>query len=172
MVKNEIWKIVDGYENYQISNNGRVKSIEREVNYWRGGKRIKKEKILKPDVDKDGYLVVTLFDKNIKRKRFRIHRLVALAFIPNPENKETVNHEDGNKNNNCISNLTWQSNIENQQHAWKNGLKKGKLTKNQVRVIKDLLKNTTLNNTEISKLFNVDPSVISNIKLNKIWKNV
>ena len=92
----EIWKDVVGYEGlYQVSNNGRVKSL-----------KFGKEKILKPGKLKNGYLRVNLC-KNEKQKHFLVHRLVALTFITNPNNLPDVNHKDENKENNRVENLEW-----------------------------------------------------------------
>lgn len=101
----EIWKDIIGYENlYQGSNWGRVKSLERIdcIGHHR------KERILKPVPDKDGYLRVGL-RKNNKRKNFLVHRLVAQAFLDNPNNLPEVNHRDENPQNNFVSNLEWCS---------------------------------------------------------------
>lgn len=81
----------------------------------------KTNKLLKHDITHDGYHRVTLY-KNNKPKHYPIHRLVAEAFIPNPEDKPTINHIDGNKANNSISNLEWSTRSENSQHAFDNGL--------------------------------------------------
>ena len=108
----EEWKKIDDYENYEISSFGQVRSL----NY-------NKVKILICSEDTDGYLRIGLY-KNSKGKTFRIHRLVATAFIPNPENKSQVNHIDGNKQNNRLENLEWNTAIENIIHAYKTGLKK------------------------------------------------
>lgn len=112
----EEWKDVVGYEGYyQVSNYGRVKSIQRSV--WNGkGYFINNGKILKQAKNKKGYPIVYL-SKNAKQKTITVHRLVALAFISNPQNKPQVNHIDGNKKNNNVSNLEWCSNQENQLHA-------------------------------------------------------
>ena len=85
------------------------------------------DSFLKTAVDYKGYEHVKISNKNI-RQTFRIHRLVAEAFIPNPENKEQVNHIDGNKLNNHVLNLEWCTQQENQNHAVKNGLKYRKIS--------------------------------------------
>ena len=97
----EIWRHVKGYEGlYAVSSLGHVKSL----NYRHTGK----EKILKPVKSNYGYLNVRLY-RNGKYKFFRVHRLVAIAFIPNPKGFEQVNHRDEVKTNNCVENLEWCS---------------------------------------------------------------
>jgi hypothetical protein len=96
MKETEIWKTISDYPNYMVSSLGRVKSL----NYKRTGK----EEILKPCVDSIGYCNVGLCKDN-KQKKIYIHRLVAQAFIPNPDNLSQVNHKDENKQNNCVDNL-------------------------------------------------------------------
>lgn len=104
-MKEEIWKNIRDYEGlYQISNNGNVKSLGRWVNTKCKGKRWQEGKILKPSVDKKGYLYVCLC-KNGYMKNYYVHRLVAEAFISNPNNYPCVNHKDENKQNNCVENL-------------------------------------------------------------------
>ena len=103
----EIWKDIENYEGlYQVSNLGRVRSLERDVYYSNGIISHLKEKILVPVLDKDGYQIVSLY-KNRKLKTMKVHRLVAMAFIPNPENKPQINHKDEVKNNNVVENLEW-----------------------------------------------------------------
>ena len=114
-----IFKIITDYENYVVSNNGDV--IRLEYRDKKGANR--PFKLLKPNINEDGYASTTLRNDEGK-KTFRIHRLVAREFIPNPENKETVNHIDGNKLNNRVENLEWNTREENMQHAYKIGLKK------------------------------------------------
>ena len=104
-MEEEIWKPIKGYEGlYEISNLGRVKSL----NYKGTGK----EKILKNTENSKGYLMVCL-TKNGKQKLFKIHRLVAEAFIPNPENKPCIDHINTIKNDNRVENLRWVTNEEN-----------------------------------------------------------
>ena len=94
----EVWKDIEGYEGlYQVSNWGRVKSL-----------KFGKERILKPEKNRNGYLVVNLY-KNGKRKHFKIHRLVAEAFVSNPDNLPCVNHADEDKTNNFYGNLEFCS---------------------------------------------------------------
>ena len=117
MEEKEIWRDVVGYEGlYQVSNNGNVKSLSREVNNG-NGTYFTKERILKPMENHKGYLGVELQDK-----WHFIHRIVATTFIENPENKPQVNHIDCDKKNNRVENLEWCTNSENQIHAYKNGL--------------------------------------------------
>ena len=167
----EIWKDIKGYEGYyQISNLGRVKSLSRKYS--------PKERILKNQYDKDGYYEIGL-TKNKKKQYFRVHRLVAQAFIFNIKNKPQVNHKNGIKDDNRVENLEWCTNQENEKHAYNIGLKhaligenngSSKLTEKQVRIIKYLLKNSDLKQKEIGEIFNVSIAIISCIKLNKRWK--
>ena len=114
----EIWRDIKNYEGiYEVSNLGRIKSISRNGT-------IKENRILKPNKVM-GYSQVGL-QKYGTRKHKKIHRLVAEAFIPNPENKKEVNHKDGNKANNCVDNLEWVTTSENQLHSYyelKNNIK-------------------------------------------------
>lgn len=99
----EKWKDIEGYEgSYQISNLGRVKSLER---YNSKGDKLK-EKILKNRVNSQGYLSVVLYRDNTK-KQYKVHKLVAKHFIPNPNNLPYINHINQQKNNNRVENLEW-----------------------------------------------------------------
>ena len=117
----EEWKDIKEYEGlYQVSNLGRVKSLDQKVSNKKGN-YLQKGKVLAFYIDKDGYCVVCLTNKR-KHKTYRVSRLVAETFIPNYENKPTVNHIDGNKQNNNIENLEWATYSENNRHAVEMGL--------------------------------------------------
>ena len=130
----EQWKAIQGFVGkYAISNLGNVKSLARYANVKGGGLRFVKERTLK-QVNKNGYLFVSMLTGNIKRQ-YSVHRLVAKAFIPNPEKKPMINHINGVKTDNCVKNLEWCTNSENQIHAVKilgvihKGYNKGKCGK-------------------------------------------
>lgn len=133
----EIWKDAKNYEGYyEVSNLGRVRRKLGETIYKDGRVAKFSETILKQGFNKKGYLRVYLSVKSKKITR-SVHRLVAETFIENPENKETVNHIDCNKENNTIENLEWLTNKENMQHAFKNGLFKNR-DKNTILNIKHM----------------------------------
>ena len=105
----------------KVSDDGKIYTLDHSYLRKNGRLDNRKGKQLRPSVDKDGYERVVLTKDGI-RKTYSVHKLVALAFIPNPENKTTINHIDGNKRNNNVSNLEWATEKENQNHKWKNGL--------------------------------------------------
>lgn len=109
----EIWKDIPEYEKlYQVSNLGRVKSF---------CKNKQEGNILSFSINPKGYYQIIL-TKSKKPKNWLVHRLVAIAFIPNPNNLPQVNHIDGNKQNNCVNNLEWITNEDNMKHARANHL--------------------------------------------------
>ncbi len=174
----EIWLDVIGYEgSYQVSNFGNIKSLSRKVK-CNSSYRIINEIILRPKPDKDGYLKVVLCVDN-KRKTVSIHRIQAIAFIPNPKNKPCVNHIDGVKFNNILSNIEWATFSENSIHAHRNGLlrfQKGvsshysKLTEKEVLEIREMKSIRT--QEEIAALYNVCRANISHIFSRKTWDHI
>lgn len=118
----EEWKNIKGYEGlYQINKKGQIRSLDRYATIKSGAQRIVKGKMKIASIRKDGYYSLILSKKGIN-KRYVVHRLLAETFIPNPENKCCVNHIDGNKQNNELSNLEWCSHVENMKHAFKTKL--------------------------------------------------
>lgn len=134
------WRPVKGYEGlYEVSNLGQVRS------FYSG-----EAKILKPYVDKDGYLCVHLH-KNGKGYAKKVHRLVASAFIPNIGDKPQVNHIDGDKTNNTVDNLEWVTSKENMHHAWETGLCKALKGENHPMYGKQLSEETKKKMSEARK---------------------
>lgn len=113
----EEWRDIKGYEGqYQVSNLGRVKSLDRTISYkFRQGKhqRIKRGKIITPCLDSNGYLFVRLYDSNGKKNVLKVHRLVGITFIPNPENLPCLNHKDEVRTNASVDNLEWCTHLYN-----------------------------------------------------------
>lgn len=107
----EIWMIIKDFPSYMVSNYGRVKSL----NYLNK----KKERIIKPFLCKCGYLYIRLC-KNGFKKKFRVHRLVAMAFIPNPNNYPVINHKNEIKTDNRVNNLEWTTHLENANYGNRN----------------------------------------------------
>ena len=116
----EIWKDISGFEGlYQISNLGRIKSLPRYKQLY-GKKVFVPECIRKFGYDKDGYYIIPL-NKNGKKYMRRVHRLVAQAFIPNPENKPVIDHINCDIKDNRVENLRWATVVENNNFTIENG---------------------------------------------------
>ncbi len=162
-----VWKDVVGYEGlYKVSNTGVVRSMKRHVN-------------LKPGLTKFNYHHVGLY-KDGKTKTSRVHRIVGIAFIPNPENKPQINHIDGNKINNHVSNLEWNTASENLYHALATGLRPSsvgvlnggaKLQEADVRDIRMFVK-AGFSYLNISRVYPVCDQAISDIINGKTWSHV
>lgn len=113
----EIWKDIEGYEGlYQVSNLGMVKSLSRYIKTKGGSNRLSKEKIMKISFDADGYKILSLSKFN-KKSMHKLHRLLAIYFIPKIEGKDIVNHINGITDDNRIENLEWCNNRENTSHG-------------------------------------------------------
>ena len=121
--------------------------------------------------DKNGYHIVSL-SLNGKKYTRKIHRLVALAFIPNPENKSEVNHKDGDKWNNDVSNLEWVTPLENTRHACNNNIRYSVLTEETVVKICEILEKGDVRISNIARLFNIKSEHVCKIKRGLIWKDI
>lgn len=122
IIPNEILRDIAGYEGlYQVSNFGRVKSLQRRAKTRRGDRVVKERFLSSNHLDAYSYPMAVLYKDTIPRT-CKIHRLVAMAFIPVIEKKLMVNHKDCNKTNNKVENLEWCNDQENKAHAWSNGL--------------------------------------------------
>lgn len=173
----EIWKDVVGYEGlYKVSNEGRIKSLDR---FDRMGRPVK-EKILKQFTTYQGYKTVVLC-KDTEPKTRIVHRLIAIAFLPNPLNLPEVNHKNGVKDCNFCWNLEWVTPQENSSHAYKNGLsisskgeKQGnsKLKDADVLKIRELYSKGTVTQKTLSIMFNTSTQNISSIVLRKRWTHI
>jgi hypothetical protein len=172
----EQWLSCPNYEDsYEVSSLGRVRSIDR-VSGSRPG--ITKGKILTQTANRKKYLEVRLF-KNSKCIPKIVHRLVAKAFIANSHNLKQVNHIDGDKSNNIVTNLEWITNSENQKHAYKLGLQPSrigennsntKITDKDVTLLKQLY-NSGMSIVEVSSSININVSIIRQIIYGRTWKS-
>ena len=180
----EEWKDCPEYEVvYQISNLGRLKSkpvfVENDSLFGDEGGYVKHIKIKNQTINRYGYMTSKLCFQG-KCRRLTIHRLVAKAFIPNPNNYSQVNHIDGNKKNNTISNLEWVSAAQNTKHAWDTGLinsdhMKGARHHNakiNEDIVKEIRNNDELTRKELAQKYSVSISTINDILSKKTWGHV
>lgn len=187
----EEWKSIKGYEGYyEVSNFGNVRSLERIVTRSDGINQPVSARVLKLIIGSKGYFVVRLHKDGIGETK-DVHRMIAISFIPNPYNKATVNHIDGNKINNNIKNLEWATYKENMRHAHdtglmprsncnKNGKRQGekhplaKLKEDEVRFIRNNCRKNggKLLETDLCEKFGVSQQVVNGIINLTIWKHV
>ena len=180
----EEWKDVEGFPNYLVSSEGRIWSKTRIIkrpsgNYLRHGH------FMEGRDDTHGYLTVGIKNKK-QRKNVKIHRLVAIAFLENPENKREVNHINGIKTDNRKLNLEWMTSKENKSHAWNMGLytkqdrsklsgennPTSKFTEDQVREIRRIYRQGGITQKALGKLYNTSQAQIYYIVNRITWKNI
>lgn len=163
----EEWRPVSGYEEfYSVSNTGKVRSLRLNIE-------------LKPSLSFKGYLRIVLWSPTGTRLTGIVHRLVAQAFIPNPENKPQINHIDCQRSNNHVSNLEWCTPKENTAHMVKLGnnrvgeqVKWSKLKEEQIIEIRNLYKSSDTSFRKLAKMYGVDQSTINSIVNRETWKHI
>lgn len=167
----EQWKEV--YSGYEISSYGRIRS-------WKNNHKGRRTapKLLSTRKDKDGYVISTIYI-NGKRKDKKVHRLVGIAFVPNPLNKKYINHKDGIKDNNYYKNIEWSTMSENTKHAYTNGLASNKgesgpnvLTKEEVLEIRDRYKPRKVTMQKLADEYNVSRGQIFRIIKRINWTHI
>jgi hypothetical protein len=158
------WRGVVGWEEfYEVSPTGLIRNKTTK-------------KVRKHRVEKLGYCSVDLWNHNCM-KRLKVHRMVAMAYLSNPDNKPQVNHKDGNKENNSVDNLEWCTAKENSAHAYKKGLSVSVKGERHGRVkLTDLeayfIRYGGLSNNEAAKEFGVSPRLVRAIKAGHLWKHL
>ncbi|UPI12194.1 hypothetical protein [Bacillus phage SBSphiJ2] len=159
--------VVEHGDDYEVSNTGKIRNVRTK-------------KVLAEDMNSNGYYRVYLYF-NKKRKRYFVHRLVALAFINNPDQLTVVNHKNGNKLDNSAENLEWTTQSANIKHSYNNGLQrrplgeiasKAKLTEKDVVDIRNLYAAGKHTQLELAKRFGVSEATISGIITRRYWKHV
>jgi hypothetical protein len=179
----EEWKPVKGFEfYYEISNQGRLKKLPR-MKYGRnkhGQFSFMMPERITTGYDSDGYRWYELYDTDNKRHCKKIHRLVAEAFLLNPDNKPEVNHRNGIKHDNVVINLEWTTTKENIRHAWDIGLNTSKrgeehsqsvLTTEEVIEIREL-KDGGYTYKELAKLFDCHADTVRKVVKGILWSHV
>lgn len=160
----EYWKQVPGYPLYECSTFGNIRNI-------------KNKHLLKPAKDKNGYKRVVLCLCG-RHKNITVHRVVAITFLENTHNLPQINHKDGDKTNNKLSNLEWCSNYQNIHHAIDNGLinvkgaknPNSKLTDKDVKQIKKMFATGKYNKSQLAREFSVSHTLIRYIVEGKNWR--
>ena len=159
---------IQGFENYEVDELGQVWSLPKKT---RKGTRLIKA-LRHP---KTGYMYLDLC-KNGNVKKFTVHRLVALAYLPNPENKPQVNHINGDKTDNRLENLEWCTRSENQKHSIDIGLRSAKGVKNsQCKLTEQdvlYIRNSKENGSILAKKFNISHPTICDIRKGRSWTHI
>jgi len=186
-IKNEIWLPIPNFEGYyEASNMGRIKSLDRTIEKpdEKTGKisyMTRRGKIFKIRFKHNRRYMSIRLSKNGKTVGYPIHRIIAMIFVPNPDNKPQVNHINGIKTDNRAENLGWVNNSENILHAIDSGLMKYAIgeshgsaifTEDNVLRIRELYASKKYNLEEIGKMFNTNRSRIHEIVKRKTWKHI
>lgn len=180
----ELWMPVFGLEHsHQVSSLGNLRTIARDVVYFntRLGREVTRTLVQKPvktRLDSDGYVIANLSTEKAKTLTVKVHRLVAQAFIDNPEDKPHVNHSNGIKTDNRVENLEWVTNYENRIHALNNGLHAtgersphAKLSNATVEYVKRRLTEGD-RNVDIANDLGISHKLVSSIKCGSSWSRV
>lgn len=154
----ETWALIEGTSKYEVSNFGQVRNATTK-------------RILKPATGRGGYLWIVLYFKPCVQTPKYIHRLVACAFIANKENKKEVNHKNGIKDDNSVTNLEWMTPSENAKHAFASGLKNNvcKLSSFDVTEIRKIYKSGGISHQKIGESFGVTASAVGLIIRGQRW---
>jgi len=169
LLEKEVWKEVEGYEGYyEVSNLGHVRSLDRVIPHATQGSQKVKGKVLKQTLRNKYYRVILARDNH--KNHQSVHRIVAKAFIPNPENKESVDHINNDKLDNRASNLNWVTVYENSSKARREGFYRvgeehlqSKITAKEVKEILDIYYIQGFFQSQIASLYNVEQATISKI---------
>lgn len=160
----EQWKpIGDFWNRYEVSDLGRFRNV-------------KTGQILRPFIDHQGYMIANLPFSEFGRKNLRVHRLVAMAFIPNPEAKKDVNHKDGNRKNNHLENLEWATRSENMIHSFDvlfsspRGSKRPNAKLSEAQVVE--IRSSRDRGDSLAIKYSVSQGLISAIRRRNVWRHV
>lgn len=168
MVKYIIMTKIKGFEGYEVNENGEIFSLPKKTR-----KGVRKIKPLQHS--KTGYMYVDLCS-NGKIKKFTVHRLIAMAFIPNPDNKPQVNHINGIKTDNRVENLEWTTRSENQLHSIKCGLRTTVGEKNSQCKLSEKdafnIKYSKEKTSDLSRKYNISQSTICDIRKGRSWTHI
>lgn len=168
----EIYRQIAGWDNFLVSNFGNIKSVDR-LEDFKGGKRKRFGRVMKQRVLRK-YFCIGL-RQNKRSKNFFVHRLVARAFLPNPNNYDIVNHKDGNRENNRWDNLEWCTQKMNIHHAmaadnWTRGERHGNSKVSDSDVI--LLRMAKTKITDLANSMGISYSTAKKIRSNKSWRHI
>lgn len=174
------WRKIPNYSNYEASTDGEIKTFN-----WKNSGI---ERVMKPAFDNSGYLRTMLKNDNGKYDTIKVHRIIAQTFIPNPENKQQINHKNGVKHDNRVENLEWATHSENIKHSYATGLKsvQGELNPAAILNEKQVLEirskytygrkggrtKTAVTKRMLAEEYRVGVHVIKNIVTNKTWKHL